>query len=146
MDKTNFEVPPRILVADDARDVTDIYCFLLTAVGYRVSRAYDGLTALSLAKVTKPDAAILNFSMPGLTGLQVLRELREAGVKTKVIITSGTPAFNELAFRAAEEGAQACLQQPCPTDRLLGTVARALGHPHRSRADKASSESRLPPP
>jgi CheY-like chemotaxis protein len=137
MTNKNFENTPRILVADDSRDVADIYCFLLTAVGYRVQRAYDGLTALSLAKVTKPDAAILNFSMPGMTGLQVLRELREAGVKTKVIITSGTAAFNELAFRSVEEGAEACVQQPCPTDRLLGMVARVLGHPHALRADQA---------
>jgi DNA-binding response OmpR family regulator len=126
MERTNFDAPS-ILVADDDRDVADVYCFLLTAAGYRVSRAYDGLTALSLAKVTKPDAAILNFSMPGLTGLQVLRELRGAGVKTKVIITSGTSAFNELAFRSIEEGAQACVQQPCPPERLLATVARSLG-------------------
>ncbi|MFI5350725.1 MAG: response regulator [Elusimicrobiota bacterium] len=137
MEKNDFEAAPRILVADDSRDTADIYCFLLTAVGYRVQRAYDGLTALSLAKVVKPDAAILNFSMPGLTGLQVLRELREAGINTKVIITSGTKAFNELAFRSVEEGAEACVQQPCPTDRLLGMVARVLGHPHTLRADKA---------
>lgn len=129
MPKPNFETPARILVADDARDVADVYCFLLTAVGYRVSRAYDGLTALSLAKVTKPDVAILNFGMPGLTGLQVLRELRETGVKTKVIITSGTSAFNELAFKAVELGAEACVQQPCPTDRLLRMIARVLGQP-----------------
>ena len=130
MDNLSFEMRPRILVADDDRDVADVYCFLLHAAGYRVQRAYDGLTALSLAKVTRPHAAILNFSMPGLTGLQVLRELRESGVETKVIITSGTAAFNELAFRAIEEGAHACLQQPCPPDRLLGMLARVFGHPH----------------
>ena len=135
MEPFPLESRPRILVADDARDVADIYCFLLTAVGYRVQRAYDGLTALSLAKVTKPDAAILNFSMPGLTGLQVLRELREAGVKTKVVITSGTSAFTELAFRAVEEGAAGCVQQPCPAERLLTMIARVLGEPDRLRAD-----------
>jgi DNA-binding response OmpR family regulator len=137
MRKPNFDNAPLILVADDDRDVADIYCFLLDAVGYRVQRAYDGLTALSLAKVAKPDAAILNYSMPGLTGLQVLRELREAGVETKVIITSGTEAFNELAVRSTEEGAAACVRQPCPTHRLLGLVARVLGHPHVSPADRA---------
>jgi len=127
---------PRILVADDDRDVADVYSFLLTAVGYRVSRAYDGLTALSLAKVTKPDVAILNFGMPGLSGLQVLRELREAGVGTKVVITSGTPAFNELAFKAVELGAEGCVQQPCPTDRLLNMVARVLGRPARAHGPR----------
>ncbi|HEX4048982.1 MAG TPA: response regulator [Elusimicrobiota bacterium] len=125
----NPEPPPRILVADDARDVADVYCVLLSSAGYRVQRAYDGLTALSLAKVTKPDLAILNFSMPGLTGIQVLRELREAGSATRVIITSGTSAFNELAFLALREGAEACVQQPCPTPRLLSMVARVFGAP-----------------
>ena len=132
MEKPDLEPHARILVADDDRDVADVYCFLLTAVGYRVSRAYDGLTALALAKVSKPDAAILNFGMPGLSGLQVLRELREARVETKVVITSGTPAFNELAFKAVELGAAGCVQQPCPTDRLLNMVARVLGQPARA--------------
>lgn len=136
MGNTNFETPPRILVADDARDVADVYCLLLAAVGYRVSRAYDGLTALAMAKVTRPDAAILNFAMPGLTGLQVLREQREAGVKTKVVITSGTSAFNELAFKAIELGAEACLQQPCPTDRLLRMLAHVLGQPSGARGPR----------
>jgi CheY-like chemotaxis protein len=126
MENSNFESRPRILVADDARDVADVYSFLLTAAGYRVQRAYDGLTALSLAKVVKPDVALLNFSMPGLTGLQVLRELREAGVSTRVLITSGTSAFAELAARAAEEGAEGCVRQPCPPDRLLRIVACAV--------------------
>lgn len=137
MDNSELAPHPRILVADDARDVADVYCFLLEAAGYRVQRAYDGLTALSLAKVTEPDAAILNFGMPGLNGLRVLRELREAGARTKVIITSGTQAFNELAFRSIEEGAQGCVQQPFPPERLLGLVARVLGLPDAARADKA---------
>lgn len=129
MKKLDFESLPRILVADDARDVADVYCFLLAAAGYRVQRAYDGLTALSLAKVTKPDAAILNFSMPGLTGLQVLRELRASGAKTKVIITSGTAAFDDLSALCREAGAEACVRQPCPTDRLLGMAADATRRP-----------------
>jgi len=136
MENQKFEAPPRILVADDERDVADVYALLLCAAGYRVQRAYDGLTALSLAKVVKPDAAILNFKMPGLTGLQVLRELRESGVRTKVVITSGTPDFDELSRRAAAEGAQACVRQPCPAQRLLSTVAIALGAPSGFRADQ----------
>ena len=116
-----------MLVADDARDVADVYCLLLSAAGYRVSRAYDGLTALSLAKVTKPDVAFLNQNMPGMKGLEVLAELRLAGVRTKVIITSAERAFAELAFRALGEGAEGCVQKPCPPQRLLSMLACALG-------------------
>jgi CheY-like chemotaxis protein len=134
MENFSSQDKPLVLVADDMRDTADVYCLLLSSAGYRVSRAYDGLTALSLAKVTKPDAAVLNYRMPGLSGLQVLAELREAGVQTKVILTSGTCDFNELAFRAVEAGADGCVRQPCPADRLLGLVARACGWPVGSRS------------
>lgn len=124
--------PPRVLVADDARDTADVYGFLLGSVGYRVQRAYDGLTALTLAKVVMPDVAILNYSMPHLNGLEVLRELRACGVRTKVLITSGTMNFERLYASAVAEGAEACIRQPCPTEHLLAMVARALA-PHAPR-------------
>src|SRR5262245_2623709 len=101
----------RVLVADDMQDTADVYCFLLSAAGYRVARAYDGLTAAALAKVTKPDVAILNQHMPGLTGLGVLQELRAAGSRTKVIITSGIDDFADLAERALAQGAEVCVRQ-----------------------------------
>jgi DNA-binding response OmpR family regulator len=135
MHKTPWEPRPRILVADDDRDAADVYCLLLSSVGYRVQRAYDGLTALSLAKVAKPDGALLNFMMPGMTGLDVLRELRAAGSTTKIIITSGTTAINELVYRSMQAGADACLRQPCPTDRLLRIVAEVMGQSRGLRAD-----------
>lgn len=134
MHKNDLSLKPRILVADDARDTADVYCFLLSAAGYRVARAYDGLTALALAKVTKPDIAILNYQMPGLTGLAVLRELRDAGARTKVIITSGTSAFAEVAERALAEGAEVCVRQPWPADRLLRMVTAVLEQPRSFRS------------
>ncbi len=119
-------------MANDVRDAADAYCFLLNAAGYRVSRAYDGLTALSLAMVTKPDVAIINDRMPGLTGLQVLRELRGAGVRTKVILSSAAGVFNEALVGAVEAGAEACIRQPCPPDRLLALLADILDLPRRT--------------
>ena len=121
-----LETPPRVLVADDDRDVADVYCLLLSSAGYRVLRAYEGLTALSLAKVRKPDAAILSYSMPHMTGLEVLHELRAAGVGTKVLLTSAEEDFEKLYERAIVEGAEACVRKPCPTNRLLALVAQAV--------------------
>lgn len=134
MENNNFRIKPRILVADDTRDTADVYCFLLSAAGYRVARAYDGLTALALTKVTKPDVAILNQQMPGLTGLGVLQELREAGARTKVIITSGTDDFAALAERALASGAEVCVRQPWPADRLLKMVSAVLEQPRSFRS------------
>jgi DNA-binding response OmpR family regulator len=129
MRKHDFSVKPRILVASEIPDLADVYGYLFTAAGYRVARAYDGLTAAALARVTKPDIAILNQHLPGLTGLGVLQELRAAGVGTKVIITSGMGEFAALAKRALAEGAEFCVRQPCPSERLLRMVAIALERP-----------------
>lgn len=113
MRKHDFSVKPRILVADETRDLADVYGFLFTAAGYRVTRAYDGLTAAALAKVLKPEIAILNQDLPGLTGLTILRELRAAGAGTKVILTSTRDDFASLASRARSEGSSACAS-PAP--------------------------------
>lgn len=133
MRKHDFSGKPRILVADATRDLADVYGFLFTAAGYRVSRAYDGLTAAALAKVTTPDIAILNQHLPGLTGLGVLKELRMEGVRTKVIITSGMDGFAALAKLALAEGAAFCVRQPCPSERLLRMASSALERPRSIR-------------
>jgi len=122
MRKHNLRVTPRILVADDERDMADVCCMLLGAAGYRVQRAYDGLTAAALAKATKPDLVILNYLMPGMTGIEVLREIRATGLSSPVIITSGVSDFTALADLALKEGAQACVRQPGPADWLLRFV------------------------
>ncbi|MDD5301661.1 MAG: response regulator [Elusimicrobia bacterium] len=129
MRKHDFSVKPRILIADETRDLADVYGYLFTAAGYRVSRAYDGLTAAALAKVTKPDIAILNQFLPGVTGLGILEELRAAGAATKVIITSAMDDFAPLAERALAQGARFCVRQPCPAERLLRMVSSLLERP-----------------
>lgn len=122
MRKHNLRVTPRILVADDERDMADVCCVLLEAAGYRVQRAYDGLTAAALAKASHPDLAILNYGMPLMTGLAVLEEMRAAGLLSPVIITSASDDFGALSERALKAGAQACVRQPGPADWLLRLV------------------------
>lgn len=124
---------PRILIADAVHDLADVYGFLFTAAGYRVLRAYDGLTAAALAKVVRPEVAILSEHLPGLTGLGVLRELRGAGASTKVVITSAMDGFAELAGRARADGAEFCVRQPCPADRLLRMVSALRATSARGR-------------
>jgi DNA-binding response OmpR family regulator len=126
MNRHDSYTRPRVLIADDSRDTADIYGYLLEQKGYRVALAYDGLTALSLAKVTKPDLLIVNFMMPGLTGLEVVKELRDAGHATKAIITSGADEFEALKIRARQAGADGCVRQPWDTAELLAAVAAAV--------------------
>jgi two-component system phosphate regulon response regulator PhoB len=109
---------PRILVVDDNRDALDFFILYLTKRGFRVAWAYDGLTGLALAKVTKPDLILLNWQMPHMDGLAVLKELRgnpeTSGLK--VIMTSGHVFVREWA---AEAGAQDAILYP-PTAQEIG--------------------------
>lgn len=121
------------MIADEVRDLADIYGYLFAAAGYRVCVAYDGLTASALAKVRKPDVAVVNYHLPGLGGSAFLRELREAGARTKVIVTSSMDGFAALAGRALAEGASFCVRQPCHAERLLRLASelRATSAPGR---------------
>jgi signal transduction histidine kinase len=65
-----------ILIADDNLDGLESLASLLEMFGHTAHRANDGLAALTLAEQTKPDIAILDIGMPGLTGYEVARKIR----------------------------------------------------------------------
>lgn len=66
----------RILVADDDLDILELVSFKLRQAGHEVTAVSDGATALETIRTTRPDLAVLDVMMPGLSGLDVLRELR----------------------------------------------------------------------
>lgn len=68
-----------VLVGDDDRDIRELVAKKLRNAGYEVSVAADGLSALSAIKEQRPDLAVLDIMMPGLSGLDVVRQLRESG-------------------------------------------------------------------
>jgi CheY-like chemotaxis protein len=69
----------RVLVADDNRDAGETLAMLLRLEGHEVHVAIDGLQAVELFVRTKPDVAILDIGMPGLSGHDVARQIRKLG-------------------------------------------------------------------
>jgi DNA-binding response OmpR family regulator len=65
-----------IVVADDDVDIRDLVEFKLTSLGHQVVSVADGSSAVDACRTTHPDLAVLDVMMPGLTGLEVVRELR----------------------------------------------------------------------
>jgi DNA-binding response OmpR family regulator len=84
--------PPLVLVADDEADIADLVAIVLGRAGFRILRARDGSRALSLAREHMPDACVLDGSMPGLAGFEVLGELRSEPKteRIKVLILTAT--------------------------------------------------------
>lgn len=78
-----------ILVADDQADLRRIVRILLTrGTGWEVVEAVDGDEAVAVAAATRLDAAVLDHRMPGRSGLEVARVLREDGFQGPIVIFS----------------------------------------------------------
>ena len=78
----------RILVVEDEQQLAGIIGQVLERERYDVDLAYDGLTGLDLALGGGYDAIVLDRMLPGIDGLAVCHQLREAGVGTPVLILS----------------------------------------------------------
>ena len=123
----------RIVVADDDPDQLELVADLLREEGYDVVEVSDGSQLLvrvedafvGLHSSEPADLFITDNHMPGLTGMEVLQGLREAGLKTPVIVMTslGVEEARELsrAFDAS------FLQKPFTREQLLAGVRAALG-------------------
>src|SRR5581483_8282421 len=68
---------PRILIVDDSLDSANALATLFGKHGYKTEVAYDGETALEVAKTYRPDVILLDLGMPGLDGVHLARFFRE---------------------------------------------------------------------
>src|SRR5690606_9817530 len=115
-----------ILIADDNAANRMVLQNLLQKAGHKVVAVNDGEAVLAALEVSDYDAVIVDLHMPGINGLDMLRQLRvmEAGVprKTPVIVLSAdvTP---ESIQRCEQAGAKAFIAKPVVAARLLDTLA-----------------------
>ncbi|MBI3553576.1 MAG: response regulator [Elusimicrobia bacterium] len=118
----------RILVVDDDKETARLMAAALRAKGYQAACTFDGVSGLAAARALLPDLVVLNLTMPGLTGFDVLRELRADGATShiKVIITSAGAKMEVLAAAARELGAQDFLPLPGTPELMLAMVEKAL--------------------
>jgi DNA-binding response OmpR family regulator len=72
------EEPAAVLVADDDRDIRDLVSVKLRQAGYRVTAVGDGTAALEVLRTQPISVAVLDVMMPGLSGLDVVRSVRDS--------------------------------------------------------------------
>ncbi len=117
---------PTVLVVDDEKILVNLLQRQLRSEGYEVLTALDGLSALSLARRHHPDLAILDISMPGMSGLDLCTRLREDPTLEDLAILFLTQR-DRVADRVdgLDSGADDYLPKPFDTTELLARV-RAL--------------------
>jgi DNA-binding response OmpR family regulator len=115
----------KILIIDDEPQLVESIAVRLKASGYVVQTASDGVNGINKFKEEPPDLVILDIMMPGLSGLNVLRELKQLNSRVPVIMLTayGTP---QSAIEALKLGAYDHLSKPFNTEALLEMIKKAL--------------------
>jgi two-component system, OmpR family, phosphate regulon response regulator PhoB len=121
-----------VLVADDDADIRDLVAFKLGQSGYRVITAPDGPSALAAAVMELPDLAVLDVTMPGMSGTDVCRALRAdpatAGMAIIVLTARAQEADVQAGFKA---GADDYVAKPFSPRELASRVEALLARVRR---------------
>ena len=126
---SNTEIPdavkPVILVVDDEETIRFCLREALEVEGYKVYTEENGENSLKLIKKVIPDLIVLDLKMPGMNGLDLLREIKSHDQNILVILLTGH-ATVDTAVNAMKAGAFDYLQKPFKMDHIKVVVERAL--------------------
>jgi len=118
----------RILVVDDAPTTLEVIERMLTQEGYQVFTSPGVPEALAILDTTPVDLVITDMRMPGVSGLDLVRHIRENLRDTEVVMITGYPSV-QAAVEAVRVGAEDYLPKPFTDKELLCAVSRALSKP-----------------
>ena len=122
---------PAVLVVEDDPSVRGLLHTLLTAEGYQVSTASDGLAGLRSAVDSPPALILLDVMMPDLGGVRVLEELGSDPVLAGVPVIVVTGRVDAVADLERLLGAGMVFVKPFAVDELVHRVAELIGGPSR---------------
>jgi CheY-like chemotaxis protein len=117
---------PVVLVIDDGAEARDLYCAYLEFHGFTAEAADDGPTGIAHALEHRPDAIVLDFSMPRMDGAEVLVHLK-ADPRTSGIPVVMVTAVPELVDRDTRSACAAFLEKPCEPDTLMDALDDLVG-------------------
>lgn len=117
-------MPHSLLLVDDEEQVLAFMQPFLVAEGFKVHTARTGMAALQVAKAQKPDLVVLDWMMPGMSGLDVCRELRKIGSFGIVMVTARSEETEKIV--ALELGADDYLTKPFSLRELAARIRAVL--------------------
>jgi DNA-binding response OmpR family regulator len=114
-----------ILIVEDEVKLARFVELELSAEGYEITVAHDGLNALTIARESNPDMILLDWMLPGMSGVEICRRLRSTGSKVPIIFLT---ARDEIADRVAglDAGANDYVVKPFSIEELLARIRAHL--------------------
>jgi FixJ family two-component response regulator len=121
----------RVAVVDDEETVRRALGRFFSAAGYEVATFGSGSEFVDAVVADRPDCAVIDVHLSGITAMEVLDRLREAGVQLPTVVVTGRhlPGVTERALAA---GASVCLRKPLDGETLLQALAAAVHEGERS--------------
>jgi len=131
----------KIMVVDDEAGIRELLSEVLSVKGFNVTSAKDGRESLKYMRTDKFDLLITDINMPHLNGVELLRRMKTAGRKEKVVIMTGGN-FDCSEFRKEIPLIYFQLKKPFKTDELLRAVSSALKSKRRTLAAHSAKKTR----
>lgn len=115
----------KILVVDDEKDMCRMISSFLEKEGYKVKKVYNGRQAIKEIKASVYNLMVLDYKLPDMGGIDVLKEVLQAEPSLKIIMISayGSPSIKSMAKKL---GVNRFLDKPFDFNRLLWVVRSAL--------------------
>lgn len=135
--KVNNESAYHVLVIDDQPGIRRLLMEVLTEEGYTVTTAANGYEGLEKAKEFSPHLILMDMKMPGMDGLETLRELKQINQGEKVVMMT---AYGELDLvnQAREMGAFAYITKPFDVIALCDLISQYLADSAQMHANKSA--------
>lgn len=86
----------KILIVDDDKELCNEMTDILQDAGYEIQAVYSGLEGRDLIEQNSYDIIILDYRITGMTGLDILRFMKEKNIRTPVLVSSGKPFIEKL--------------------------------------------------
>ena len=116
--------PAKVLVVDDEQKLVSLVRSYLQAEGYEVLEAFDGNTALEIARTNRPDLVVLDVMLPGLDGIEVCRRLRQFSDAYVLMLTARAEEIDKIIGLSV--GADDYLTKPFSPRELVARVKAML--------------------
>lgn len=114
---------PTILVVDDAAFMRMRMSKILTEAGYHVVQAENGLDAIEKYKASRPDAVLMDITMPEMDGLTALKELKALDPTARIAMLTAL-GQQQVVLDAVKSGAKDFLVKPADGERVLAAVSK----------------------
>jgi two-component system, OmpR family, response regulator MtrA len=120
----------RILVADDDVDIRELIEFKLSTLGHEIVAVSDGAAAVDVCRDAKPDLAVLDVMMPGMSGLDAVRVIRSDEAMADIPVILLTARVKEADVETGfDSGADDYITKPFSPRELASRVQALLARP-----------------